>query len=100
MFPGDTLGDITLATSLPGVPIPANTWVDLYAATGIVAATQLSIQNVGGENVILVESAAEPVRSTTGFNTAIPGEFIVNDAANVGAWAWCPRDGRLQVEIS
>ena len=87
-----------MATSLPSVRLPVNTWVDLYAATGITAATKLIIQNTGSSEVILVESATEPQQSTTGFNSLVTRDFFTNNAGNVGAWALSKTGGKLQVE--
>ena len=86
-----------MATSLPSVTIPINTWVDLYDATGIVAGTQLIIQNIGSSEVILVESSTQPT-SATGHNSLPPREYLTNSASNVGAWAFSDLGTTLQVE--
>lgn len=88
-----------MATSLPSVPLPPNTWVDLYAATGIVAGTQLVVQNIGSGPAELTESATEPV-GTVGFNAIPTREYLTNDAANVGAWAISATGTTLQVEAA
>jgi hypothetical protein len=87
-----------MATSLPRVFLPANTWVDLYLATGIVAGTQLVVQNTGSDEVTLVESATMPITNSTGFNLLPVREFFTNTAANVGAWAFSSQGSSLQVE--
>ncbi|HHZ95090.1 MAG TPA: hypothetical protein EYN67_05920 [Flavobacteriales bacterium] len=87
-----------MSTSLPRVFLPANTWVDLYAATGIVAGTQLIIQNTGSDEVILVESATAPETNSTGFNLLPARDFFTNAAANVGGWAFSKQGSSLQVE--
>ena len=86
-----------MATSLPSVNLPVETWVDLYASTGITAGTQLIIQNTGSSVVRLVESATEPTYSN-GFNSLPEREFFTNTNANVGAWAKSKTGGSLQVE--
>lgn len=86
-----------MSTSLPPVPLPMGEWVDLYASTGIVAGTQLIIQNNNSAPVILTESATKPT-SGYGNNTVNPYEFFTNSAGNVGAWAMSSRGSVLQVE--
>lgn len=87
-----------MSTSLPSVILPANTWVDLYGATGITAGVQLIIQNSGSSEVNLVESATEPNTNTTGFNPLPTRKFFTNASVNVGAWAYTDTGGKLQVE--
>ena len=86
-----------MATSLPSVVIPSNTWVDLYSETGIVVGTRLVVQNIGSADAILSESAAQPV-STTGHNIIIPRSYLTNASAAVGAWAFSDSGTTLQVE--
>ena len=86
-----------MATSLPPVNLPRNVWVDLYDATSISAGTQLIIQNIGKDEVVLTESATEPVTGY-GLNKLPSREFFTNAASNVGAWAYSSRGSKLQVE--
>ena len=72
--------------SLPSVNLPVETWVDLYAATGITTGIQLIIQNTGSSVVKLVESATKPT-STTGFNSLPEREYVTNVDSNIGSWA-------------
>lgn len=88
-----------MATSLPSVTIPPNTWVDLYDATGIAGATQIIVNNIGSAEAELTESATEP-SGTVGFNPIPPREFFTNAAANVGAWAFSKEGTTLQVEAA
>jgi len=87
----------SMAQSLPSINLPVETWVDIYAATGIVAGTKLIIQNTGSSVVKLVESATEPLVDT-GYNSLPTREFFTNADANVGAWAKSKTGGSLQVE--
>lgn len=48
---------------MPEVILPARTWVDVYAASGISAGTAIRVQNKGDMPVYLVESAAEPTQT-------------------------------------
>jgi hypothetical protein len=87
-----------MATSLPRVNLPVNTWVDLYAETGIAVGTQIIVQNTGSSEVNLVESATTPNTNTTGFNSLVERMFFTNASGNVGAWAYTSDGGSLQVE--
>lgn len=86
-----------MATSLPPVILPRNKWVDLYAETGIAIGTQIIVQNIGKDEVVLTESATEPT-SGYGHNKIPSREFFTNAAGNVGAWAYTSRGSKLQVE--
>lgn len=88
-----------MAASLPSVPIPPNTWVDLYDATGITLGVQIIVQNIGTSEVKLTESVAEPVSDDVGGNPLQTREFFTNDPRNVGAWAFANTGSLLQVEI-
>lgn len=87
-----------MATSLPPVTIPKNTWVDLYDATGITIGVQLIIQNTGSSESKLVESLAEPTEAS-GFNLIPPRDYLTNAASAVGAWAFSDTGTTLQVEV-
>lgn len=86
-----------MANSLPPVQIPANTWVNLYAATGITVGAQLSIQNMGYNSAYLTESASEPAQGL-GRNMIEQGAFLTNSAGNIGSWAYSGGGTSLQVE--
>ena len=86
-----------MSTSLPPVDLPMGEWVDLYASTGIVAGTQLIIQNNNDSIAILTESSTKP-SSGYGSNTIKPYNFFTNASGNVGAWAMSSRGSVLQVE--
>ena len=86
-----------MATSLPPVILDPSTWVDLYDATSIVVGTQIIIQNTGGSEALLSESATEP-DNESGYNTIVPRAYLTNIAAAVGAWAFSDTGTTLQVE--
>ena len=88
-----------MAQSLPPVNLPVETWVDVYAETGITVGTKLIVQNTGSSSVKLVESASMPLGST-GSNALPTREFFTNVDANIGAWAKSKTGGTLQVEES
>lgn len=89
-----------MSTSLSPVTIPENTWVDLYAATGILAGTQLIVQNTGSSEAALTESATLPTLPfySVGYNLLPVKEFFTNASGNVGGWAFSSTGTTLQVE--
>lgn len=86
-----------MAQSLPPVNLPVETWVDIYAATGITVGTKLIVQNTGSSAVSLVESASAPLVGT-GSNELLPRVFFTNVNGNIGAWVKSKTGGKLQVE--
>ena len=88
-----------MAQSLPPVNLPRNTWVNLYASTGITVGTALIIQNIGAKEAILTESLDEPT-SGYGHNKLMSRLFFINTDGNIGAWAYSSFGTKLQVEAS
>jgi hypothetical protein len=86
-----------MATSLPFVTLPSNTWVDLCAATGLDPGKLLIVQNIGSSVTFLVESATQPANSS-GYNVLCPREYAASAAFNVGSWALSELGTTLQVE--
>jgi hypothetical protein len=88
-----------MADTLPDVALPANEWVDLYAATGITVGTQINVQNVGASDFRIATSAAAPVSER--------GEIIEprkfpwqNSAGESGAWALSKFGGLATVAVA
>lgn len=90
-----------MATSLPSVSLKhPDEWVDLFSATAIAVGTEIIMQNTGKSTIHLTESSAEPVLNA-GFNVILPGQFVILDAGNIGAWAMGKHpESYLQVEVS
>lgn len=89
-----------MTDTLPNVTLLANTWVDLYDATGITPGTHISVENLGVPDCKLVEQAAEPTISD-GFNwVKRNGPQMQNSSGAAGAWAFCPNSkGSLNVRV-
>lgn len=86
-----------MSDTLPNVTLPANVWVDLYAATGITVGDQILTQNLGSVGIRLHSSAAIP--TVDGFRRAASGQEAINDAMDAGAWAYSPVvDGLVNVK--
>ena len=76
--------------TLQNVPLLANTWTDIYAATGIVVGTLIKIQNLGGATIRLNAKATSPL-ITDGYNELSSGnDFMENTTGDSGAWAYSP----------
>jgi len=76
-----------MANTLPNIPLPANTWVDLYAASGITVGTQITLTNIGPVNVNLCTKATTP-NISDGFEPVKPFESKTNPSGASGAWAF------------
>lgn len=88
-----------MADTLPNVFLPANTWVDLYAATGIPVGTQIVVTHDSASDVNLTTKATEPT-SADGFQVLKRSQDRINDAGDSGAWAISPvTDGLLNVRV-
>lgn len=90
-----------MVDTLDNIDLPANQWVDLYVATGIVVGTQIIVQNLGaGSGIYLHTSELEPV-GDDGYTLVIRGTSFSNDAADAGAWAFSPNhDGKVHVRVA
>lgn len=92
-----------MADTLPNVILTPNTWIDLYAETGIPVGTKISVDNVGVNDIYLTVQATQPpvnhdaytiIRRESAFSSA-------NDEGDSGAWAYSPMvQGKLNVRIS
>lgn len=91
-----------MVDTLPNVTLPANTWVDLYVATGITIGVKIQIQNLGSNTVRLATVETEPTPSTgyseIHFRTNIGMENQVGDS---GAWAYSEsQTGLLNIRVA
>lgn len=84
-----------MADTLPDVPLTANTWVDLYAATGITVGTQIVASNKGSVRFTLAASATAP--SDNRGITVEPNQQAINENGDTGAWAYCSSGGLVSV---
>ena len=88
-----------MADTLPDVILPANEWVDLYAATGIIVGTKINVQNTGAARVRLATSLTEPLSEMGPFIYPDSSIMLQNDDGDTGAWALCKSGGQCFVEI-
>lgn len=89
-----------MADTIPNVPLPTNTWVDLYDETGVVLGTQIIVQNLGGPDVFLAAQASQPT-TTQGYYLLQKGNETINDSSDTGAWAYClNNDGKVNVRVA
>lgn len=78
-----------MANTLPDVVLPENTWVNLYASTGITVGVAVNVTNKGSYPILLAVSASSPVSATLGA-PLYPGPFgsvAFVDADELGLWA-------------
>ena len=82
------------------VPIPQNTWVDLYAGSGIAVGSVLQVENSGAADVYLAVQESEPEKTHKAYNVIKrpPSVNMQNSDGDLGAWAYCPNtDGQLSI---
>ena len=87
-----------MADTLPNIPIPERTWVDLYAESGIAVGTQIIVKLLGGYEVRLVTSATQPT-DMSAFDVLVSRTVpVTNDAGDSGAWCWSFGGALVSVE--
>ena len=91
-----------MADTLPNVVLPANTWVDLYAATGVPVGTAIGVSNIGVNDIQLTVAAAQPPIGFDAFDILQRknGVRLRNSDGDSGAWAFSPQyGGKVQVGV-
>lgn len=87
---------------IPDLRFPADTWVDLYAATGFPVGTALVLQNKLDQKVLVyigtVAPAVPPSDGLDGF-LLLYGEPARITAGTVGCWAKLPSSAGAQARI-
>ncbi|WP_150137935.1 hypothetical protein [Candidatus Enterovibrio escicola] len=82
-----------MADTLPNIQIAADTWVDIYAASGIAVGTQVSVINNGGHALYLYSGATAPTEapnkgSSFGFAPVEANRTAQNQSGDAGAWVF------------
>jgi len=75
-----------MADTLPDIPLPANTWVDLYAASLITPGTRIIASNKGASTITLATLATEP--TTLDGAPLAKDKDRINESGDSGAWAY------------
>ena len=87
-----------MANTLPDVALPANTPVDLYAATGIAVGTAIVVTNKSSFNEVTMYTGASAPTDNSGVPIQ-PKKQGKNNAGEAGAWATSRTfDGVISVE--
>ena len=79
-----------MANTLINIPLPANTWVDMYAGTGIAIGTQIVVESVRGTPVYLTEKVTQPGITDGYSKTKDSSRFSISGISPEGAWAFSP----------
>ena len=88
-----------MVDTLDNVDIPANTFVDIYDATGISVGVQIDVQNLADGDLYLTTKATLPT-ATDAYQLLLTGQIARNDLADSGAWVYSPnRDGKINVKV-
>lgn len=75
------------------VIVPANTWVNVYAETGIMVGVPLSVDNIGNEDVYLSAVADSPAGQFKDYVVCQRGNPERNLTGALGAWVYSPNVG-------
>ena len=88
-----------MADTLQNIKLTANTWIDLYAITGIDSGVQIAVQNIGTCDVYLSSNTTQPT-SEESTQILARGVFLKNDQGDSEAWAYCQSSsGLINVRI-
>lgn len=88
-----------MADTLQNVKLDANTWVDLYDASGIPVGVKINVELLTNTPVNLTTKATEPVLSDGNSKMQVGSRFFTNDTGDSGAWAYSP-DSDSVVNVS
>lgn len=79
-----------MSDTLINIPIPKNTWVNLYGESEISVGTPLEVDNVGDSDIRLTVSDTQPSKDYDGYNLlANRSSFrLRNTIGDSGAWAY------------
>ena len=80
------------------VELPEGTWVNLYAATGIVVGVQIDVVNLTPNDCRMASTAAEPTVSDDHVPLLFGRGKVQNDVGDAGAWALCVGGGGVDVK--
>jgi hypothetical protein len=83
--------------TIPDVLLTGTAYQNLYAATGIVVGTSVTVQNKTGSVLYLQNIAAQPSNTSKNGITLQPNEFIPVTGTIVGLWA--KGSGSVSVEV-
>ena len=71
--------------------------MNLYAATGIIVGTKVSVQNVASGDVRVNVGAGTPIMGVSGGALLVPGQSGENTQGDSGLWAWSVSGSAVQV---
>lgn len=83
--------------TIPDVTLTGTAYQNVYAATGIVVGTAVTVQNKSSNVVYLQNIAAQPSSGSLNGFWLIPNEFIELTGTITGLWA--KGVGRIAVEV-
>jgi hypothetical protein len=85
---------------MTNVVLPSNTYVDLYASTGIAVGLSITVTSITPRDVSLYYTAAAPTPADEHVNLSYGVGSYTNDAGDPGAWALCVISGAVDVKLA
>lgn len=76
-----------MADTLPDVSLSPDSYVDLYAATGITVGSQVIIQNKSSSIVTLQSVFSQPLATNSDGTYIVSNNFVIVTAGSTGLWA-------------
>lgn len=87
-----------MTDTLANIPIPQNTWVNLYVASGVTVGTQITVSILQGFEALLVTSAEQPADLSAYDLLSDPRYPLTNNTGASGAWCYS-RAGNCVVSV-
>jgi len=77
-----------MSITLPNIPVPVGSWVNLYSESGISVGSKVSIDNVGAADIYYTSAGSQPAIDFRSYNTLKPRTGkISNNESDEGLWA-------------
>lgn len=83
---------------MTNVLLPKETYVDLYAGSGITVGTQIKVLNMTPNTVRLFSTASTPTSTDDNIPLPFRAGTAQNDAGDPGAWAYSVSGGSVDVK--
>lgn len=90
-----------MADTLQNITIPAETWVELYAASSIAVGESIAVQNIGTTDLYYSISLTEPPRDSDSYKVFRRVDVITTRPDETALWVFSPQaDGLVNAGIA
>ena len=89
-----------MADTLSNISVTAETWINVYSATGIDAATSISMQNTGVTDLYYSISEDQPERNTNKYRIFKRSQIVAFNDNDFAVWIFSPQvNGLINIEL-